>query len=91
MTQPQDIEFYTEFAAYCRGKPVDEAYDYWAADDCALIQFLRDTGRQHDRMAGWRIETGSWDIQDALDPDNGELTFSALADRIDALIPERVG
>ena len=100
--QTQDIEFLTEFAAYCRGKPVDEAYRYSSSSNCAVAQFLRDTGRAIQPAVdniGW----GDFAITTAPEADrplpkglnkavrDWPSTFSALADRIDALIPERVG
>ena len=95
MTQPlplSDIEFLTEFAAWCREQ--DGTYDYWEADNCAVMQFLRDTGKPHGRIDGWEIETRIRGIQPALNHPSGDWTFAALADRVEQLIPaqlERVG
>ena len=82
---PSDTLFISEFAAFCRTKG-DGGYDFWAIDDsasgCALTQFSHsrglsaeddpDWGPRHVRLS-YALMAKPW-------------TFSALADRLDALL-----
>jgi hypothetical protein len=46
--------------AWARTKPADEAYDYTRSDNCAICQFLRETGRAARPlvdMTGWEDAT----------------------------------
>jgi hypothetical protein len=101
-----DIQFIADFAAYARTRG-DEAYNYSDARNCATCQFLRDTGRASvpcvnpidwrdgECLSGKRNPLPEG-LDEALDgsESGGEETFSALADRLEALIagapiPER--
>jgi hypothetical protein len=82
--------------AWARTKPADEAYRYNSNTDCALCQFLRETGRAERPSVGgttWRPVAFSGverripeQICQALLAD----TFGALVKRLEALCPETV-
>ena len=93
-----DILFISEFSAFCRTKG-DEAYRFTSPGHCALAQFLKETGRATDPSVGpddWCDGCGPdislpAGLNDALSNESFEdcestWTFSALADRLDALI-----
>lgn len=89
LDRPMDeIAFLTEFADWCRTKG-DEAYDPTEADECAIAQFGM-PGLTAREIRG--LADGLWDeiSHSAMPYEKGAFTFSALADRIDALIPARV-
>lgn len=89
-----DIKFIADFAVFCRGKG-DERYDYDDSVGCAVWQFLNDTGRSNGEAIGnlfyinqhgkrmCRIPQG---VSRAAD--SHPYTFSALADRLEALIAD---
>lgn len=98
----KDIEFIADFAAFCRSKG-DEVFDYCEPDCCALAQFLSTSGRaQKPSVGGYAIWTDDAErggksqrapdgVHEALlsvldHKDCG--TFSALADRLEALIAD---
>lgn len=89
-----DAVFIAEFAAFCRGKG-DEAYDYDCSVNCAVAQFVRDTGRSNGDAIGhiWYYDQHgkSQAIPCGVSPaaDAYPQTFSALADRLEALIADR--
>lgn len=82
--------------AWARTKPADERYNYSDLDNCALCQFLRDTGRAIRPEAGGSFwsgvnslgETIGGDIQTGLDRALVAQTFGALVTRLEALCPE---
>lgn len=97
-----DIQFIADFAAFCRSKG-DEGYDYVDPTNCAASQFLRETGRAADPScspAGWgeRNKGGERNPRTpfpaGVDVMGGGVlgvrpqTFSALADRLEALIAD---
>ena len=81
----KDLEFIRDFAAFCRTKG-DERYNFFSVGECAVTQFLHTRGigipsdenpgsewvRWHN-VAGGTAMTSPW-------------TFSALADRLEALL-----
>jgi hypothetical protein len=82
-----DIQFISDFAAFCRTKG-DDGYDFWSTDDsadgCALVQFTHSKGLTaetdddwvpHHRLLSGVLRAKPW-------------TFSALADRLEALIAD---
>lgn len=96
-----DIQFIADFAAYARGRGPGEGYDYCSNYNCAGAQFLRDTGRAKCPDVGpfgWRDDALGQEcdtpfppgVEDALNPSNSRTvhTFSALANRLEALIAD---
>lgn len=85
-----DYAFITKFAAFCRGKPVDEGYDFMSVTNCVGAQFIRSQEPTFAEFgsAGWEDTNGEWhDVpylgcQLVADPQ----TFSALAGRLEALL-----
>jgi hypothetical protein len=75
-----DIQFIADFAAFCRTKG-DERYSYVNSELCALGQFGH-PGLDCDEI----IDRFGAGVESALvsDPEN----FSALADRLEALIAD---
>jgi hypothetical protein len=80
--------------AWARTKPADEVYDYGNPGDCALCQFLKETGQT--RQGGsigeryWTDLTGKvryipTDLNAAADGGGAEWTFGALVKRLEAL------
>ena len=91
-----DIQFISEFATYARGRG-DVAYNYMDNLNCAACQFLRDTGRAEQPSVGgniWRdVADAEFAYKSMPDIDMpalcvGEWNFSALADRLEALIAD---
>jgi hypothetical protein len=95
----KDIAFLTEFAAFCRGKG-EEGYCYTDPGNCALAQFARERfpdatslpcGVRKASVFGdrpdehWNPTYGS-DLHDALCAHGAAARFSALADRLEALL-----
>jgi acyl dehydratase len=79
-----DIAFIADFAAFCRTKG-DEAYDFCDSDACALAQFgFPGVGRIACRRLG--IPEAAFDAANPIVSSVG--TFSALADRLEALIAD---
>lgn len=90
----------SDVLAWARTKPADERYDYDDVANCAMCQFLRDTGRASDPNVG----SLTWDDLDNLetldsvpfDPrldkvvKHGSHTFGALVTRLEALCPDQV-
>lgn len=80
--------------AWARTKPADERYSYSDPGDCALCQFLAETGRAkcprvvpglwRDGMDSQRFFAFSDALEAAL---NSQQTFGALASRLEALLP----
>jgi hypothetical protein len=80
---------------WSRTKPAGEGYDYGEPGECAIAQFLRETGRAANPNVGefaWR-DGGKGTLLpphlDALvfaDRDVSQRTFGALAQRIEALM-----
>lgn len=90
----KDIRFIADFAAFARSKG-DERYDYGLPNACALAQFAEKVGLTtkglpcevyHDG-ANWQ-PTFCSPFEEALNPADGAFTFSALADRLEALIAD---
>lgn len=77
-----DIQFITEFAKFCRSKG-DEEYDYEDATVCALAQFGHPNVQEHD----WR-GVPEPAFYAAVGIEDVECNFSALADRLEALIAD---
>lgn len=81
-----DIQFIADFAAFARSKG-DEEYSYLYAKTCALTQFFDGTGEPQELPCGMErwgttvVAVG--DLHDALALSH---TFSALADRLEALL-----
>jgi hypothetical protein len=82
--------FEQQFTDWVRSKPADEAYDYSDVLNCALCQFLRETGMAKAPLVGgyrWTeddAETG-WHYFDVKLDDAvcaGPHTFGALAERL---------
>jgi hypothetical protein len=84
-----DIQFITDFAAFCRGKG-DEEYDFDSVTQCAGAQFMRSKRSDFAEFGadGWESTSGKWhSVPDVC----GQLiaapqTFSALALRLEALL-----
>jgi len=89
--------------AWARTKPTGDAYDYMKSRDCALCQFLRDTGRaERPRVIPQRYTDDSGDHElpewadcvslgagEAFNDDVSERwTFGRLVKRLEALCPE---
>lgn len=74
-----DIKFIADFAAFCRTKG-DEEYGRCDADSCALAQFGH-PGVQHNELRGVPEVAFSAALAGPFPS-----TFSALADRLEALI-----
>lgn len=79
-----------EFLAWARTKPADQAYCYTSNGECAVAQFLRDTGRAAEpRVCPWQWRDGldgAWhrfsdEIEDAVDGQAAN-TFGALVGRL---------
>ncbi len=90
-----DYKFIADFAAFCRGKPADEAYDYMSCYDCACAQFLKATDRAKAPIVGgdFYIDADghhSFPAEVARAIHNGREgnTFAALATRLEALIAD---
>jgi len=89
-----------QFLTFCRSKPADEVYNYFNTEGCALYQFLTEAGYPVSGVGGvyWRegaLGTNSC-VRHYL-PDGMPIaismrphTFSALADRLEALLSEGV-
>lgn len=77
-----------EFAAWARTKPADEPYDYRGGINCALEQFLRETGRAtkpYVRCFTYRCDDGvTRFIPEPLDDALPALTFGELVERLSA-------
>jgi hypothetical protein len=98
-----DIRFISDFAAFCRTKG-DETYNYSDNWNCACAQFLIASGRAKSPCVGgigyarWLDEAASDSARDfpagmaeaLYNRDTGH-TFSALADRLEALIVDAPG
>jgi hypothetical protein len=79
---------------WARTKPADEAYDYLANCNCALAQFLRETGRSPSPwVTGFDWREGSFDgqrhqmpkvVADAVNAFPN--TFGAFADRLEKVL-----
>lgn len=91
-----DIKFIADFAAYARGRG-DEPYNYGDDGHCACAQFLKDTGRAAEPAVGpeYWIDLSNWNSADlpegvnrALNQREFDCRFSALADRLEALIAD---
>lgn len=90
-----DIQFISDFAAYARGRG-DAEYDYTSNRNCACCQFVRETGRAVDPRAGgtyWRDELAFHPYPEGValalvTEIAGTATFSALADRLEALLTD---
>lgn len=89
-----DIEFIAGMAAWCRTKG-DEAYNYCNPDGCALAQFVNASGLADAASLPLcqRMERGfdplvTGVLETALNTggDDKDYTFSALADRLEALL-----
>lgn len=88
-----DIDFITKFAAFCRTKG-DEAYDYYDINNCAVAQFVKASGLcsnvevggfyWHDLITGEKHELPENFVAECEEP----YIFSALADRLEALIAD---
>ncbi len=89
-----------EFLEWARTKPAGESYRYSDIDNCALCQFLRETGRAKQPTVGgatWRdwgptrygLSPGSAQKipSDLMLPLMGD-TFGALVERLEKLCPE---
>lgn len=87
--------------AWARTKPADKAYDYGSNGNCALCQFLRETGRCATPSVGGRTWSdrslwsgrASYPTFDIPDPIGTALiaeTFGQLVSRLEKLAPERV-
>jgi hypothetical protein len=81
--------------AWARTKPADEAYNYGSNNNCALCQFLRETGRCERPSVGgtyWRNrDTGFADVREfptGLETALLGATFGDLVKRLQALCPE---
>jgi hypothetical protein len=91
-----DIQFISDFAVFARSKG-HVAYDYLSNTNCAACQFLKHTGRAKEPSVGgnaWR-EIGDAESARQRMPDidmpalcEKPWTFSALADRLEALIAD---
>lgn len=80
-----DIQFIADFAAFCRTKG-DEAYDYSYASRCALAQFgYPDV--QYGAL-GCVPEEAFWAAIGEDIPLGEPHTFSALADRLEAILAD---
>jgi hypothetical protein len=89
----KDLAFIAEFAAFCRGKG-EEGYSYFDGNNCALCQYLRHAGLASSPTVGgdtWADVGELWgahhiqeDVADELTKE--PYTFSALADRLEALL-----
>lgn len=88
-----EIDFISRFAAFCRTKG-DERYDYTDPFGCALAQFVDETGRTDAESLPFceRMKVGFDPIEDSVlevalnSGKDGGYNFSALADRLEALI-----
>lgn len=89
-----------ELLAWARTKPAGERYDYGDVNNCALCQFLRETGRESNPSVGGesyylsgRRVTLPEDIGDAVlaagdyDDFGNRWTFGRLVKRLEALCP----
>lgn len=76
MRNPLTVE---AFAAFCEGKPADEAYDYCMASSCAVAQFLQAVGVQNFTLMSNEIP-GAFQGPVTAEP----WTFGALAERLRA-------
>lgn len=100
----EEIVFLTEFRDFCRSKG-EERYDYCSNGGCAIAQFIGATGRAQKPYVSWFGLWTDAAVNDDLSDDGGfnkspdgvhgavrakPRTFSALADRLDALIPAAV-
>lgn len=97
-----DIQFISDFAAYARKRGAKVRYDFRDQRNCACAQFLRASGRAKTPWVGgfsWRDDHGCGHafpsgLDDAIIgyglmvPDKARWTFSALADRLEALIAD---
>lgn len=86
--------FDQQVADWARTKPADEAYVYESASQCAVCQFLRETGLASNPS----VRPGAWRDKDAANPEqryrfsarledavaSSPWTFGALADRLSA-------
>lgn len=86
---PQEVETTKDFTladvlAWARTKPADERYSYCNADNCAVAQFGRETGRPHLIDIGF-LALEDWDLNEAAqgDGDASTWTFGAFADRLE--------
>lgn len=89
-----DVIFIQDFAAFCRTKG-DEAYNYCRPHSCALAQFVDASGLADASGLPLcrRMEEGFDPLEDGiLEPAlntggrDKDYTFSALADRLEALL-----
>ena len=86
----------SDVLAWARTKPSDASYDYRSNDNCAICQFLRETGRCDRPSAGdkyWR-DTSLGYHENAF-PEGIWLallagTFGGLAERLAALEPTAI-
>lgn len=91
----KDLEFIRDFAAFCRTKG-DESYNYTDRCGCACAQFLQASGRADEpdvEPDQWFGNDGLWHpMPYVVDNMGGGVlaneprTFSALADRLEALL-----
>lgn len=79
-----DIIFIQDFAAFARSKG-DGRYEFTDTRSCALGQF-----GHPGLLCAQIVEKFGRDIFDAVNPIGGDWTFSALADRLEALLPATV-
>lgn len=89
-----DIQFIADFAAYARGRGGD-GYDYFDTNNCALCQMARDMlgyrnpgaggNYWHEYGGGERTHLPVIASEVVVAPPH---TFSALADRLEALIAD---
>lgn len=94
MTNPDfDLQ---QLLAWARTKPADEGYDYADYRNCAICQFLRETGRCDDPAVSenhWRDRTAYpiayryFEDRLRIAANHDEQTFGALVTRLEALIP----
>jgi hypothetical protein len=93
MTTSPDFSV-ADVLAWARTKPAGEVYNYVDPTNCALCQFLRETGRATEPNVNpftWRDgvkATKRFSLPNGLDAALSEDTFGALATRLEALIPE---
>lgn len=92
--------------AWARTKPTDERYNYTDSGNCAVCQFVRETGRVAEPSLGGNhgdgaklIDASEWRFvgvvpapicQAAIGDGPPEWTFGALVTRLEALCPETV-
>lgn len=75
-----DIQFISDFAAFCRTKPAGEEYFFFSAGACALAEFGH-PGVQSDNLRGVPYKA----LHAAAEEPR---TYPALADRLEALIAD---